>query len=281
MIHKSETAIYSCRIVDGGDESPRFEIYASDQPGAPPLSGNTPTGAWSQIVRAANKIRERNHSNSVSGPDYYGLAQNIVKALIQELPGASEASGYIWQNFVEDPDPKTGEIRSKKAVAGAPKKPTGAKRRFKSESGGFDDEGHSTAGIQLYTNPSYPTSTQQSMSPHTSPGFENYPVNVLPSISHQTSTAPNPYDLPVGAPVDPALAYAAYDPYAIPPPNFNPVQAAPLYGSNTQWDGSGQVPDANFQYPNVNPYGAYDASLQNGGFAVGMGRRTTSSDGSL
>lgn len=82
MIHPEDTVEYTSRIVDGGSGAPRFEIDASDQPGVI-ISAGTPTGAWAQIVRTANALRNRQHSNSVSGPDYYGLAQNVIKALIQ------------------------------------------------------------------------------------------------------------------------------------------------------------------------------------------------------
>lgn len=58
MIDPRETVEYISRIVDGGD-SPRFQIEVQDQPGVF-ISGNTATAPWSQIVRAANKIRQRN-----------------------------------------------------------------------------------------------------------------------------------------------------------------------------------------------------------------------------
>ncbi|KAM0746395.1 FYRN-domain-containing protein, partial [Meredithblackwellia eburnea MCA 4105] len=99
MLDPNGMVEYVSRIADGGD-SPRFEITVSDQPGLV-ISAGTPTGAWAQVVKVANKIRQRNHSNSVSGPDYYGLAHNIVKALIQELPNAQDVPSYVWQNFVE------------------------------------------------------------------------------------------------------------------------------------------------------------------------------------
>lgn len=67
-----------------------------------PITAGTATGAWSGIVRAANLIRNRQHSNSVSGPDFFGLGQNTIKHLIQELPGAkTQLPNYVWQNFVE------------------------------------------------------------------------------------------------------------------------------------------------------------------------------------
>ena len=68
-IEPNNEVVYNCTIVDGGD-GPKFQITASDMPGKPIIAG-TATGAWSGIVRAANLIRQRQHSNSVSGPDYF------------------------------------------------------------------------------------------------------------------------------------------------------------------------------------------------------------------
>ncbi|KAI0704039.1 hypothetical protein C8Q76DRAFT_771463 [Earliella scabrosa] len=47
----------------------------------------------------ANHIRNRAHSNSVSGPDFFGLGQNTIKHLIQELPYANQLKDYVWQHF--------------------------------------------------------------------------------------------------------------------------------------------------------------------------------------
>ncbi|PRQ74998.1 F/Y rich C-terminus-domain containing protein, partial [Rhodotorula toruloides] len=93
MIDPNAHADYTCRIVDGGNNMPLFEMYPSDQPGVVITSG-TPTGAWTQVLKATMKIRNKQHSGSVSGPDYFGLSNNIVKALIQELPGADQCAGY-------------------------------------------------------------------------------------------------------------------------------------------------------------------------------------------
>lgn len=90
--------VYRCKILDGGD-GPKFMITADDLPEA--IMAGTATGAWSVIVRSANHIRNRQHSNSVSGPDFFGLGQNTIKHLIQELPGADRLRDYVWQNFVE------------------------------------------------------------------------------------------------------------------------------------------------------------------------------------
>lgn len=91
--------MYHCKILDGGD-GPKFQIVPTDAPDKTIIAG-TATGAWSVIVRAANLIRNRQHSNSVSGPDFFGLGQNTIKHLIQELPCANSLKDYVWQHFVE------------------------------------------------------------------------------------------------------------------------------------------------------------------------------------
>ncbi|RDB14850.1 hypothetical protein Hypma_016380 [Hypsizygus marmoreus] len=91
--------VYHCTILDGGD-GPKFQIVPSDVPDRPVIAG-TATGAWSSIVKQANAIRNRQHSNSVSGPDFFGLGQNTIKHLIQELPNADRLRDYVWQTFVE------------------------------------------------------------------------------------------------------------------------------------------------------------------------------------
>ncbi|KAG7088086.1 hypothetical protein E1B28_012116 [Marasmius oreades] len=96
---KNREVVYHCTILDGGD-GPKFQIVPSDAPELTVIAG-TATGAWSNIVRKANAIRNRQHSNSVSGPDFFGLGQNTIKHLIQQLPNADKLRDYVWQNFVE------------------------------------------------------------------------------------------------------------------------------------------------------------------------------------
>ncbi|TFK52148.1 hypothetical protein OE88DRAFT_1595459, partial [Heliocybe sulcata] len=90
---------YKCVILDGGD-GPKFQIVPADDPQNAIIAG-TATGAWAAVVKQANQIRNRQHSNSVSGPDFFGLGQNTIKHLIQELPGADMLRDYVWQHFVE------------------------------------------------------------------------------------------------------------------------------------------------------------------------------------
>ncbi|KAF5344885.1 hypothetical protein D9758_011562 [Tetrapyrgos nigripes] len=98
-INPGAEVVYHCTILDGGD-GPKFQIVPSDIADKPVIA-STATGAWSSIVKQANTIRNRQHSNSVSGPDFFGLGQNTIKHLIQELPNANKLKDYVWQNFVE------------------------------------------------------------------------------------------------------------------------------------------------------------------------------------
>lgn len=93
MIDCDDTVECVCRIANSGN-APRFDIEPVDQPGVV-ITAGSPTGAWTQVVRAAILARQRNHSNSVLCPVYTGLAHSLVKALIQELPGARAAPAYI------------------------------------------------------------------------------------------------------------------------------------------------------------------------------------------
>ncbi|KAF7980654.1 hypothetical protein HWV62_37476 [Athelia sp. TMB] len=117
--------VYNCTILDGGD-GPKFQIVPSDAPERVVISG-TATGAWSNIVKLANTIRNRQHSNSVSGPDFFGLGQNTIKHLIQHLPGADRLRDYVWQNFVEGGCVTSSDLAAVRASTNAQIRPLGGR----------------------------------------------------------------------------------------------------------------------------------------------------------
>ncbi|GJJ69439.1 hypothetical protein EMPS_01785 [Entomortierella parvispora] len=99
MIDPHQQTVYTCSVIDDGD-APKFQIDAEDQPGKPIIAG-TATGAWTHIVKAANHIRRRDHSNSASGPDYFGFSNPTIAKMIQDLPNVDKCTGYIMQKFEE------------------------------------------------------------------------------------------------------------------------------------------------------------------------------------
>ncbi|KAI7857791.1 F/Y rich C-terminus-domain-containing protein [Circinella umbellata] len=112
----SNTSIVST-ILDGGD-GPRFHIVAADMPDQP-IIANSATGAWTVVVRRSNEIRQREHSNSASGPDYYGFKHPTIAKMIQDLPNAYKLRHYVRQNFEEM------EPRAAKGVMAAAQKKRG------------------------------------------------------------------------------------------------------------------------------------------------------------
>ena len=246
MINRNETVDYVCRIVDGGD-SPRFEIDPADQPGMV-ISSGTPTGAWTQIVKAANLIRQRNHSNSVSGPEYYGLAALPIKALIQELPGARTAPTYVWQHFAEEVDSITPALGGRPGVvAGASKvnRVVGKKRKAPKAEDEEDDIYHAGgmhgAHASPYSDTAYsrsPSAMQGSLSPQQ----QHYsPYHAAPSPVSSLSNLVNPYDLPPPLPMATGPVPYPFDPYAISPPPISAYRS-PAIGSPIATWGATPVP---------------------------------------
>ncbi|KAG0031647.1 hypothetical protein BGZ81_000852 [Podila clonocystis] len=152
MIDPHQQTIYTCSIVDDGD-APKFQIDAEDQPGKPIIAG-TATGAWTHVVKTANMIRRRDHSNSASGPDYFGFSNATIAKLIQDLPNADKCKTYVMQLF-EEPSATTG----KSTPAGtAPTSPTTEKRKHsvlgsndQDEDEGEDEEDDDDAYASLGT----------------------------------------------------------------------------------------------------------------------------------
>ncbi|CAO3599674.1 unnamed protein product [Absidia cylindrospora] len=99
MVDPANNTVITSTIIDGGD-GPRFHVEAADQKGQP-IIANSATGAWTVVVRKTNEIRHRDHSNSASGPDYYGFKHPTIAKMIQDLPGAKELQHYVWQPFEE------------------------------------------------------------------------------------------------------------------------------------------------------------------------------------
>ncbi|KAI8137727.1 F/Y-rich N-terminus-domain-containing protein [Fennellomyces sp. T-0311] len=117
MKDPNSNTVITSTILDGGD-GPRFHVVAADMPDQP-IIANSATGAWTVVVRRSNEIRHREHSNSASGPDYYGFKHPTIAKLIQDLPGTENLRHYVWQNFEEM------EPRAAKGVMAAAEKKRG------------------------------------------------------------------------------------------------------------------------------------------------------------
>ncbi|KAF9099610.1 hypothetical protein BGX23_000653 [Mortierella sp. AD031] len=150
MVNPNEQTVYTCSVIDDG-ESPKFQIDAEDQPGKPIIAG-TATGAWTHVVKTANAIRKRDHSNSASGPDYFGFSNATIAKMIQDLPHADECESYVWQRF-EEPSVKAPSTPEKRKSSNLTSKGSkrgdgdqGENEEEEEEDGGEDDDEYASLG---------------------------------------------------------------------------------------------------------------------------------------
>ncbi|KAI7879020.1 FYRN-domain-containing protein [Lichtheimia hyalospora FSU 10163] len=193
MVDPANNTVITSTILDGGD-GPRFHVVAADMPDQP-IIANSATGAWTVVVRRSNEIRSREHSNSASGPDYYGFKHPTIAKLIQDLPGTDKLRYYVAQNF-EEMEPRA----AKGVMAAAVKKRSNieqlgnANRRAPRE----DESGSSTGGgpigdetvIQDSENTSVVSSAggQQDEEMTTAPKMHNLLSSSPPNVSSSPST---------------------------------------------------------------------------------------------
>lgn len=107
-INPEAQACYTSTIIDG-ITGPKFHVVADDRPGEPFIS-DSPSGAWTQILKLASKVRNLQVANSGSGPEYFGLANPAIAYMIQCLPNAKLCTNYHWQTFEFLP-PNSGPSR--------------------------------------------------------------------------------------------------------------------------------------------------------------------------
>jgi len=96
-VHKNVQACYTLTILDAA-QGPKFEIYADDRPGEP-FTSETSSGAWSQIIKLSNQVRQLKITNSGSGPEFTGFSHPTIAWMIQCLPNVNLCSDYRWQDF--------------------------------------------------------------------------------------------------------------------------------------------------------------------------------------
>lgn len=90
---------YQCSIEEGKD--PQHPIFSVQPEDAPRETGHSATAAWWNIYKEGLRVRNQPEQAVVNGDEMFGLYDNVVKALLQELPGASEVKNYMWRTFIE------------------------------------------------------------------------------------------------------------------------------------------------------------------------------------
>jgi F/Y-rich N-terminus/F/Y rich C-terminus/CW-type Zinc Finger/Histone-lysine N-methyltransferase NSD-like, variant PHD zinc finger/PHD-finger len=100
LINGGERCMYISEIIRG-DDRPLFRVSCVDSPERY-FESESPSGAWTELIRsiAEAEARRAGHEKStrqcnVSGPAQFGLTSDVVRQMIERLPGASKCTQYV------------------------------------------------------------------------------------------------------------------------------------------------------------------------------------------
>lgn len=88
---------YYSTILDNGP-TPLYQVTPEGHPEMSFQSTST-TGAWAAVSKAAATIRGKDSAPSVSGPDFFGLANPTVSMLIERLPNSDKCESYVPKKY--------------------------------------------------------------------------------------------------------------------------------------------------------------------------------------
>lgn len=88
---------YYSTILDNGP-TPLYQVTPEGHPEMTFQSAST-TGAWAAVSKAAAAIRGKDSAPSVSGPDFFGLANPTVSMLIERLPNSDKCESYVPKKY--------------------------------------------------------------------------------------------------------------------------------------------------------------------------------------
>lgn len=97
VISPEASCNYFSTILDNGP-APLYQVTPEGHPEMAFQSAST-TGAWAAVAKAAAAIRGKDSAPSVSGPDYFGLANPTVSMLIERLPNADKCESYVQKKY--------------------------------------------------------------------------------------------------------------------------------------------------------------------------------------
>jgi hypothetical protein len=128
MFSPSRRTTYHCTILDGGDV-PTFEMRAEDA--EEPVRATSSTACQSIVLKAINKARDRQATNSGSGPEFFGYSNPTILNLLQKLPNAGRCAKYKFIKFDSPVKSNAAKSRSRqqKGTAGLGKQQRGEKPR--------------------------------------------------------------------------------------------------------------------------------------------------------
>ncbi|EAX93144.1 F/Y-rich N-terminus family protein [Trichomonas vaginalis G3] len=121
---------YKSSIHDTGDDTPVFRVTVPNSDLV--FEGAAPSKPWLLVIKAIEDLKREqglaaNRSMTISGPDQYGLTNNLVMHLMRDMPGAEKCSRYIRPRADDEGDETSEEENKQKQ-----EKPTRTSSRRKS-----------------------------------------------------------------------------------------------------------------------------------------------------
>ena len=97
VLSPDTTINYFSTILDNGP-LPLYQVTPEGHPEMTFQSAST-TGAWAAVAKAAASLRGKDSAPSVSGPDFFGLANPTVSMLIERLPNSDKCITYTPKKY--------------------------------------------------------------------------------------------------------------------------------------------------------------------------------------
>jgi hypothetical protein len=100
-INPKTITVYTCEILDGG-MYPQFKVSAKDDP-KQSFQSESPSGCCLQVVKRIDSAQvEKRSKITVSGPAFFGFAEEKVRDAIYSLPNAKKCANYSHK-FIKPP----------------------------------------------------------------------------------------------------------------------------------------------------------------------------------
>jgi hypothetical protein len=98
MYTKGKKAIYTCEILDNGDK-PKYRITCEEKDHHTEIIERTSsTACWLEVTTRIKHVNKTIKGKvTISGPDRFGLCDNVVVQLLQKLPNARKCTKYNFK----------------------------------------------------------------------------------------------------------------------------------------------------------------------------------------
>lgn len=95
-----EKALYTCEIMKGPDNRPRYKLYGSEEPNNVIVKDSS-TGCWVYVCKRVNDLKEvKKEKVTISGTERFGLLETNVVRLLEYLPNAEKCTRYNFKQRV-------------------------------------------------------------------------------------------------------------------------------------------------------------------------------------